>query len=161
MPQSGGDMKLAVIFNDQKLSGKLTKFFTGCYAYHCAWVDETEGHMYDMHLIRRRRPWPHYSAGQVLLFDFSEVTREYLEYQLTHDESWYGVGDYLLFGLRGLYHLFGKSTVNAGGVICSEQINYDLRNSRVDTPWKVTDEPPSPCDIYRWAVSRTVETPSA
>ncbi|MDO8294375.1 MAG: hypothetical protein Q7T29_16155 [Gallionella sp.] len=48
-------IKIAVIFNANKLSGRLTRLFTGCTAYHIAWVDDEAGKMYDMHLIRRRR----------------------------------------------------------------------------------------------------------
>lgn len=143
-------MKLAIIFNDAKFSGRLTKLFTGCYAYHAAWVDEEAGHMYDMHLIRRRRAWPHYPDAQVLLFDVPEVSRDYLEQQLTTDDSTYGVWDYLLFGLRPIYHLFGLSTRNAGGVICSEMINNDALACGLETPFLLTGAPPSPCDLYRW-----------
>ena len=48
-------MKLAIIYNEHKFSGKLTKFFTGSYAYHVAWVDEEAGFMYYIHLLFRRR----------------------------------------------------------------------------------------------------------
>lgn len=147
-------MKLAFIFNHTKFSGRLTRFFTGCYAYHAAWVDEEAGLMYDMHLIRRRRRWPHYPDAQVLLFDFPQVTREYLEQQLTDDDNTYGVWDYMLFGLRPVYHLFGLSTRNAGGVICSELINIDAWKCGVVTPFSVLDQPPSPCDLYRWVSER-------
>lgn len=147
-------MKLAVIFNHRKLSGRLTRFFTGCYAYHVAWVDEQACVMYDMHLIRRRRAWPHYPDAEVLLFDVPEVTRDYLERMLSTDDSTYGWIDYLLFGLRPLYHLLGRSTRNAGGVICSEMVNNDLRACGVATPWDEFDAPPSPCDLYRWASAR-------
>jgi len=48
--------------------------------------------MYDMNLLRRRRKWPHYPEAQVALFDSpADVTREYLEEQLTSDENRYGV----------------------------------------------------------------------
>lgn len=148
-------MKLAIIFNRRRFSGMLTRLFTGCYAYHCAWVDEEGGHMYDMHLIRRRRVWPYYDEGQVLLFDVPAVTREYLEHQLSTDSNTYGFFDYLLFGLRGLFHLVGKSTRNAGGVICSEMVNIDMRACAQGTPWRETDPPPSPCDLYRWLVAHS------
>jgi hypothetical protein len=143
-------VKLAVIFNAHKLSGRLTRFFTGCYAYHVVWVDEEAGRMYDMHLIRRRRVWPYYSHGEVLLFDVPAVTRDYLERQLETDEQTYGWVDYLLFGLRPLYHLVGASTRNAGGVICSEMVNNDIWACGGETPFKPADEPPSPCDLFRW-----------
>lgn len=143
-------MKLAVIFNSDKFSGKLTKLFTGCSAYHVVWVDEAHGLMYDMHLLRRRRAWPAYTEGQVLMYDIPKVTAEYLEQRLTFDDNTYGWVDYLLFLLRPIYHLFGKSTRNAGGVICSEMVNNDMWACGVETPWQVDAEPPSPCDIFRW-----------
>lgn len=145
-------MKLAIIFNDHKLSGWLTKVWTGCYAYHVAWVDEATGKMWDMNLIRRRRAWPHYQDEQlVLLFDApGNVTVEYLERMLDIDEATYGWRDYLLFALRPIYHLFGRSTRNAGGVICSEMINIDIWNCGGTTPWNPIDLPPSPCDLYGW-----------
>ena len=148
-------MKLAIIFNERKLSGVLTRLFTGCYAYHALWVDEERGVMYDMHLIRRRREWPHYPEEQVVLFDAPPgVTREYLEAKLTSDDNRYGVADYCLFLLRPLFHLVGKSTPNAAGVICSEMVNDDIweceGGDAVPTPWRPTDAPPSPCDLFRW-----------
>lgn len=145
-------MKLAFIFNAHKTSGKLTHFFTGCYCYHVAWVDEEAGVMYDMHLIRRRRAWPHYQEAQVVLVDLPKVTRSYLEDKLTTDGSVYGWRDYLLFFLRPLYHLLGASTRNTGGVICSEMVNNDLWANGVPTHWQPGEAPPSPCDLYRWAM---------
>ena len=146
---------LAIIFNDRKLSGWLTRLFTGCYAYHVVWVDEGAGRMYDMNLIRRRRPWPHYPADQVAMYDAPvTITREYLEDSLTRDGSRYGVLDYLLFALRPLFHLVGRSTRNAGGVICSEMVNGDIWATGGETPWRPDGAPPSPCDLYRWLQSR-------
>ena len=144
-------MKLAFALNDQKTSGKLTKFFTGCSAYHSFWVDEENGKMYDQHLIRRRRLWPHYgSSTTIIMFDVPEVTAEFLERRLDEDDAWYGWQDYLLFALRPIYHLFGKSTRNAGGVICSEMTNNDMVDCGVTTPWPKDGPPPSPCDQMMW-----------
>lgn len=144
-------IKIAIIFNADRLSGRLTRFWTGCTAYHAAFVDEASGKMYDMHLIRRRRPWPYYTEGEVLLFDAPAcITAAYLERQLDVDTATYGWQDYLLFALRPLYHLFGKSTRNAGGVICSEMVNNDIRACGGVTPWATSDAPPSPCDLFGW-----------
>lgn len=143
-------MKLGIVFNQNKYNGKLTKFFTGCYAYHTLWVDEEKGLMYDRSLLRRRRTWPKYKDDEVLLYDFPNVTREYLEDRLTNDNSKYGYVDYILFGFRWFYHLLGKPTRNAKGKICSEETNEDLRANGYETPWDLDGEPPSPCDIYRW-----------
>ena len=79
------------------------------------------------------------------------MTREYLEYQLTNDDNTYGVLDYCMFLIRPLFHLVGKSTVNAGGIICSERINMDLWNCGVPTVFRTVDEPPSPADIDEMA----------
>lgn len=147
-------MKLGVVFNHNKWNGRLTKLFTGCYAYHTIWVDEDQGYLYDMNLIRRRRFWPRYTADEVLLYDFPEVTKEYLEYKLSSDDTKYGYFDYILFGFRKIFHLFGKPTRNAGGIICSEMTNIDLKACGVNTPWKLEEAPPSPCDIYRWVKDR-------
>ncbi len=143
-------MHLAIIFNKTSISGRLTKFFTGCYAYHTAWVDLNAKLVYDMQLTRRRRHWPQYDEDSVLLFDFPQVTIEYQEEQLSTDTNAYGFVDYLLFGLRPLFHLFGRSTRNAGGVICSEMCNKDLIACGVETPFQISSAPPSPCDIYKW-----------
>lgn len=144
-------MKLAIIFNDHKLSGWLTKFWTGCYAYHCAWVDEASGTMYDMNLLRRKREWPHYPEGWVVLFDAPPgITVEYLEYKLKTCNARYGVADYLLFSLRPFYHLLGKSTRNASGKICSEILNDDVWETGGTTPWTSDVAPPSPCGLYEW-----------
>lgn len=144
-------MKIGIIFNEHKLSGKLTRIFTGCYAYHAVWVDDEIGAMYDMNLIRRRRDWPHYSDENIALFDAPvSITREYLEAKLQRDENRYGVLDYLLFALRPIYHLFGLSTRNAGGLICSEMVNSDIWENGGVTPWDPKFGPPSPCDLYQW-----------
>jgi len=150
-------MKIAIIINTKSISGRLTKFFTGCYAYHVAWVDVESGLMYDMNLLRRRRKWPHYEHGSFKLFDQSNVTREFLEGKLTSDENRYGFVDYMLFAVRKLYHLVGKNTRNAGGKICSESLNDDIHECGGFTPWLPADAPPSPCDILQWlnAINRS------
>ena len=143
-------MKLGIIFNANKLSGKLTHFFTGCYAYHAIWVDDTANVMYDMHWIRRKRTWPHYNPEHVILFDVPKVTAEYLENKLMTDTQWYGILDYCLFLLRPIYHIFGRNTRNANGVICSEMINDDIWNCGGNTQFNPKQEPPSPCDLYNY-----------
>lgn len=148
-------MKAGFALNSKKVAGKLTKFFTGCYAYHAYWVDEKNGKMYDMNLLRRRREWPHYDTNiEVILFDVPEVTTEFLEHKLDTDTSTYGWKDYLLFSIRPIYHLFGKSTRNVNGIICSEMVNNDMWECGVKTPWKPSDPPPSPCDLLKWFMNR-------
>ena len=98
-----------------------------------------------MHLIRRRRLWPTYQPEHVVLAKCPvEVTAEYLDRMLDTDDSVYGWRDYLLFAIRPLYHLFGGSTRNAGGVICSEMVANDLNA----LGWnKNFGEVPSPADL--------------
>ncbi len=144
--------KIAFIYSEKKLSGKLTKFFTGSYCYHVGWVvtnpHTNEEEFFDMHLLRRVRPWPYYGSDKVIkLVDPGvEVSWEYLYGELKSDENAYGVMDYVLFGIRPLMHLFGKSTKNAGGVICSEMVYNDLWNNGYD---KIFFEVPSPADLEK------------
>ena len=145
-------MKIAFIFNSDAIFGKLAKIFTGCYAYHVVFLDEEAGTFYDMHFKRRRGNWSTYSANKEVVIlpvpSSCTISREFLEGKLTNDNSSYGFTDYVLFGIRPLFHLFGKSTRNAKGVICSEMVNNDL----VDCGWKwgfsKEEHPPSPCDLY-------------
>lgn len=135
-------MKIAFIYG-KKPSSWLTKLFTGSECYHVGFTDGQK--FWDMSLIRRRRDWPHYDAKNVLLADCPvEVTADYLNAKLDTDESKYGFVDYLLFALRPIYHFFGHSTRNAGGVICSEMIENDLIANGWKSPFY---EVPSPADL--------------
>ena len=139
-------MKIAFIYSTTKLSGLLTKLFTGSYCYHVVWVDESRDRMVDMNLLRRQRLWSNYSNGKEVVMVESpvEVTWEFLEDRLLNDNATYGWRDYLLFALRPFYHLIGKSTRNVGGVICSEMVYNDL----VANGWNQQfDEVPSPADL--------------
>ena len=138
-------MKIAFIYGKQP-SSLLTKLFTGSECYHVGFTDGAR--FWDMNLIRRRRLWPGlYPESHVRLADCPvDVTAEYLEHRLDTDEATYGWKDYLLFALRPLYHLFGQSTRNAGGVICSEMVYNDLKANG----WTATfEEVPSPADLER------------
>lgn len=146
-------VKLAIIFNADRLSGKLTKFFTGFPAYHCGWVDEATDTFYDMHAIRRKRYWSDYAnKKKYVLIDFNEVIVEQLEHELKVCEQMYSPIDYILFGLRPLFHFFGQSTRNAGGLICSEMVHIDAAKAGVATPWRFNDAPPSPADWFKWSL---------
>ncbi len=138
-------MKIAFIYGKQP-SSALTKLFTGSECYHVGFTDGA--HFWDMNLIRRRRLWPGlYPETHVRLADCPvDVTAEYLEHRLDTDEATYGWKDYMLFAFRPLYHLFGQSTRNAGGVICSEMVYNDLKANG----WPVVfEEVPSPADLER------------
>jgi hypothetical protein len=135
-------MKLAFIYGKQP-SSTLTKIFTGSSCYHVGFTDGVK--FWDMHLIRRRRLWSTYAHKQTVLIDTPvPITAEYLDHKLDTDEARYGIIDYLLFGLRPIYHLFGKSTRNVGGLICSEMVADDLNAHG----WRYTfKEVPSPADL--------------
>lgn len=123
-------------------------YFTESRAYHVFW--ETDKYIYDMSLIRRRRNKENYVGMEKTYHVFPRVTEEYLEKKLTEDDSHYGYLDYFLFALRPIYHLFGKSTRNMNGIICSEMINNDLYDCGYITPWSTQIEPPSPADFENW-----------
>jgi hypothetical protein len=147
-------VKIGFSYSTTKLSGKLTKFFTGSYAYHVFLLDEASDLMYDQHLILRRRIWPHYgdNANIKLVESPVPISREYMEHLLSTSVDAYGVLDYILFALRPIYHLFGKSTRNAGGVICSELVYNVLKANG----WGHTfDEVPSPADLERVLLEST------
>lgn len=140
-------MKVAFIYHPTKFSATLTEFWTGSRCYHVAIVDEEMGLMYDQHLIFRRRLWPHYLPENVKLVDTPvSISREYIENKLSTDENTYGWKDYLLFSLRPLFHLLGKSTPNVGGVICSELVFNILRENGWDQTFP---EVPSPADLEK------------
>ena len=135
-------MKIAFIYG-KKPSSTLTKIFTGSTCYHVGFTNEL--HFWDMNLIRRRRLWSIYNNKKTVLIEAPvSITAEYLDHKLDTDEVRYGIIDYILFGLRPIYHLFGKSTRNAKGIICSEMVADDLNANG----WRYTfKEVPSPADL--------------
>lgn len=135
-------MKVAFVYGKQP-SSTLTKFFTGSTCYHVGFTDGVR--FWDMNLIRRRRLWPLYPEARVRLADCPvAIDAEYLDRMLDTDDNHYGWLDYAMFALRPLYHLFGQSTRNARGVICSEMVADDLRVNG----WTVLfAEVPSPADL--------------
>lgn len=140
-------MKIVFIYGN-RVSSKLTKFFTGSTCYHVAFTNGEK--LWDMNLIRRRRNWPVYPAENIILADLPagcSVTADYLDHQLDTDESRYGMVDYLLFSVRWAYHLIGKSTRNASGVICSEMVANDLAANGWPARFWLAKEVPSPADL--------------
>lgn len=148
-------MKLAIIIGDpnKNLLSRLSSIFTQCPAYHVGFLDTETNMFYDMYWIRRKRAWPRYEEQTVYLFDIEKVTSEYLEYKLSTDDSEYGFVDYLSFAFKPLFHIFGKSTKNAGGIICSEMIVNDIHACGGITPFLNSGPPPSPCDLLKWITS--------
>ena len=146
-------MLLAIIHApaDKKLSAWLTAFFTGSTAYHCGFVCEETGTFYDMNLLPRKLPWPRYNPPKwVMLYPVPVLTRQHCEDFLKMDgEQKYGWLDYALFALRPIYHLFGKSTRNANGMICSEMCAVWMNRVCYDVPMSPV---PSPADLEGWAL---------
>lgn len=145
-------MKLGIIHAHpkDKLSARLTLWFTGSTAYHCGFVDESDGTWFDMSWLARKTPWPRYFEPKwVVLYDVPVLTREECEAYLKNDSDIkYGVMDYILFGLRPIYHLFGKSTRNASGMICSEMCALWLNRAGYEIEFP---QVPSPKDLEDWA----------
>ncbi len=135
-------MRVGFAYN-HGLSSKLTKFFTNSGCYHVFFCDDT--HIWDMNLIMRRRLLTEYNPANLKFAPCPVfVTLEFLEHKLdTYDET-YGWMDYLLFALRPVYHFFGLSTRNKGGVICSEMVYDFLRECGW---WAEFKEVPSPADL--------------
>lgn len=136
-------MKIVFVYGKQP-SSTLTKIATGSTCYHVGFTDGF--HFWDMNLIRRRRLWEGlYPESHVILKDAPvPITAEYLDWKLDTDDSRYGFLDYMLFVLRPIYHLFGQSTRNMSGKICSELIVDDLNENGWGETFK---EVPSPADI--------------
>lgn len=136
-------MQVVFVYGKQP-SSTMTMLATSSTCYHVGFTDGF--HFWDMNLIRRRRLWKGlYPDDRVILKDAPVgITAEYLNWKLDTDDSRYGYLDYALFAVRWLYHLFGQSTRNMGGVICSELVAEDLKANG----WPVRfAEVPSPADI--------------
>jgi hypothetical protein len=142
-------MQVVFVYGKQP-SSTLTRLFTGSTCYHVGFTDGVK--FWDMNLIRRRRLWPQYVTRKTIAFTCPvPVSAEYLDRMLDTDANHYGFVDYFLFLLRPLYHLIGRSTRNAGGVICSEMVANDLRANG----WEVEyPEVPSPADLERVILGR-------
>lgn len=145
--------KIVFFMSPFTAKGKLMKVFTGCYSYHCGILMWDTMNFYDMFWMRRKRSWvdvvsqlDHKKAIFKIVDSPVEIPENYLESMVLNHNTHYGVIDYALFGVRWAYHLVGKTTRNAGGLICSEMVHNDL----ILHNWHVTyKEVPSPCDLVR------------
>jgi hypothetical protein len=145
--------KIVFFLNTKSFKGKLMKAVTGCYSYHCGFLVEDSQLFYDMFWMRRRRPWAevvdqisHDDSIFKIVDSPVEIPEPYFIDKILNGNTHYSLGDYARFGLRWFYHLFGKTTVNADGLICSEMVHCDL----VEHNWHVTfKEVPSPCDLIK------------
>lgn len=135
---------IAIISNPEKLSGKLTRLFTGSPAYHIGFVDTVRGKFYDMNLLFRRREWPHYSPEHVRLYACPvDLTAADLEWWLDTDEDWYGMFDYLSFGIK---KLIPGARMSFKGAVCSEKVWQILKWKG----WALSfDGVPSPADFEK------------
>lgn len=147
-------IQVAIIYSKTKLSGKLTKFWTNSYAYHCGFVDLENDTFYDMNRLPRKVYWSAKKYKDYTLHHCA-LTISDCEHNLKLDSlnSRYGFLDYTLFALRPLFHFFGQSTRNLNGEICSEMLNNWLWRKRAQaTPFNPLDEPPSPADFVKFYV---------
>jgi len=143
---------LAIIHKPGSWSSRLTRWFTGSTAMHIGFVDLDRGKFYDMNLLFRRRCWPHYDLRRVVLYACPVlVTRETLEFYLDTDEDWYGVLDYLAFGIRKLWPGYRPSFK---GAICSEKVDEILAFSGWLSPFTGT---PSPADFEKVLIPLPLE----
>jgi hypothetical protein len=165
------NVKLFVVFKPNSTKGYLTKFFSGCTAYHIGFVVPESNFIYDMSLFFRRVVFNgKYHEDQIVMFDLPEgvtLTEQDLTQEIFDGvealctgsmlSNFYGFLDYAMFSVRGIYHFFGKSTPNFGGVICSEKINDILVKKGWISPFT---EVPSPCDFVRhFAINETEFVP--
>lgn len=145
--------KIVFFLNTKSFKGWLMKKFTGCYSYHCGFLMEDTQMFYDMFWMRRRLPWGtvinaknHEGSTFKIIDSPVEIPENYLASCILDSNTHYGVLDYIRFGFRWAYHLVGKTTKNAGGLICSEMVHNDL----ILHHWHVTyKEVPSPCDLIK------------
>lgn len=152
-------MKIAIFFSNA-LVAKLTKYFTGCYAYHIAFINERTGTIYEMDARRRMRKMylqtldAKVAKGRIRLYDLPVMVNDvhfedYLTSQTMFDPARYGVLDYLHFALRSFRRLVGLPLKNYAGEICSEMVNEDLITFGWESPWPKKGPPPSPCHFYQ------------
>lgn len=149
---------LALISDKNKFSGKLTKFWTNSYAYHIGFVDVDSDTFYDMHWTPRKTSWSGHKYKNYIFY-VTGLTKLQCEEYMKMDslKQRYGWKDYTLFALRPLFHLFGYSTINAGGWICSEMVNEWLwRDKESSTPFYPKLAPPSPADFELWLEQKDV-----
>lgn len=133
---------IAIISNPHKISGKLTRIFTGSYAYHIGFVDLERQKFYDMNLLFRRRKWPHYPDETVKLYHCPvTISAAMLEAELDESEEAYGVMDYLSFSVKKLF----PKRPSFKGAICSEKVEQILvRRGGWVSPFEFV---PSPADF--------------
>jgi hypothetical protein len=141
-------MRVAIIKSTKRgyLPAILTRFLTGCSAYHIGFYSETSGYFYDMDLRRRRILWADYfnsSKMETEMFPCDDVSESYLKSLVLDSKYRYGFMDYILF----LFRKLGFKVKNRKGLICSEMVNNDLLNHKIKTPWARNAPPPSPCDF--------------
>jgi hypothetical protein len=112
--------------------------------YHAAFYDTEEGRFYDMHVRFRKAPAGAYKGKTTYFFDPPvEIAREELEWHI--GKHLYGVLDVLLYIPAKWFKL------NLPGDHCSEVINDILRDCQAKTPWRFYADPPSPCELLKWA----------
>lgn len=147
--------QIVFVLNNRRLSGRLTRFFTGCYCYHVG--IRIGDKFYDMKWRRRVRDWKpsYYPNDRYIVFNSPvKINEKFLIEKMIGTDAHYGFKDYLLFALKPLFKLFKIPLKNQDGMICSEQVNNDLIDMGWNSPWSKTEHPPSPCEMLRYFKSK-------
>lgn len=146
--------QIVVFMRRDTFFARLCRVFTGCYAYHVAFLVQAGegGHdwIYEMNWMRRRRiSTPRENVTAYVFPAPVAIYEQYLIDQLKNRASHYGFADYLGFMWRPVAYLFKRTVPNGKGEICSEMVNIDLIEHGFESPWPIEGPPPSPCDWFK------------
>lgn len=152
------EAQIVFVINKRIFNGKLTRLFTGCYCYHVGIL--IDGNFYDTAPFKGRRvnkyTPQHYKDDEHVIFDLPiNIKEEMLIDKILNRNVHYGYLDYFLFLFKPLTRIFPKfKLMNPHGEICSEQVNNDLFESGMRTPWHPSDHPPSPCTMLQYFLNK-------
>lgn len=150
--------KVIFFSRPKSFKNRAVALFTGCPFYHVGFLQWDEEEVYDMYFMRRKRTLAevqrdndHEKMVFAIVDSPVEIPTKYFQDKILHQNEKYGFLDLLLFAVRPLYNLFGKTTRNQGGIICSEMVNNDLKaHDKYQLAWKCNHpQVDSPCDIWR------------
>lgn len=103
-----------------------TNMFTGSSAFHSGFVDLNKSELIDMNTTVRVLSWPRWPQPkyEMHLYPADLIERSDLDMLIKQNEKeGYGYLDYIGFGLRWLYNLFGLNISDFKGTICSEMVS--------------------------------------
>jgi len=150
--------KIVFVINRRIFNGKLTRLFTGCYCYHVGILIDDK--FYDVSPFTGRRVKKyepiHYKHDQHVIFDAPvDIIEYFLIDQIDNYNVHYGFLDYVLYLIKPLKRIFPTMKLfNPHGLICSEQVNNDMIDSKWTSPWHKDEHPPSPCEMLKYFSNR-------